>query len=293
MCYQPLRSDLEAQSSDRMNNRRIIFVGGLHRSGTSLIHETLRSHPEISGFQNTGVPEDEGQHLQTVYLPARVFGGPGRFGFDEASFMDDQHPLATEYTSAEIFRQWSRHWNTARPYLIEKSPPNLVRTRFLQKIFPRASFVIVVRHPLAVSYATKKWSKTGIPSLLEHFFRCHERFRDDMPFLKKVLALRYEDFVREPDRTLCALFEWIGLEPISAHQEIKSEVNKTYFTQWERERRSFIKNNVFGFRKLLNEYEARANAFGYSVTDTQALLPVSWLEPARYCKPGALEAQSS
>jgi len=72
-----------------------IFVAGLHRSGTSVLHQILRSHPSVSGFFNTGVPEDEGQHLQTVFRPAMAFGGPGRFGFDPNSYMNEHHRLAT------------------------------------------------------------------------------------------------------------------------------------------------------------------------------------------------------
>ena len=57
----------------------LVFVGGLHRSGTTPLARALSAHPDISGFSNTGVPEDEGQHLQDVYPPAYVLGGPGRF----------------------------------------------------------------------------------------------------------------------------------------------------------------------------------------------------------------------
>ncbi|MEI2612689.1 MAG: hypothetical protein V9G20_28950 [Candidatus Promineifilaceae bacterium] len=60
-----------------MDNHQFIFIGGLHRSGTSILFKTLRDHPQISGFYNTQVPEDEGQHLQTVIPPAKAFGGPG------------------------------------------------------------------------------------------------------------------------------------------------------------------------------------------------------------------------
>src|SRR4051812_31203825 len=55
--------------------QRLVFVGGLHRSGTSLVHRCLADHPRASGFRNTGVWEDEGQHLQTVYRPAGSHGG--------------------------------------------------------------------------------------------------------------------------------------------------------------------------------------------------------------------------
>ena len=38
----------------------------------------------------------------------------------------------------------------SEPVLVEKSPPNLVRTRFLQALFPDARQIVVTRHPIAV-----------------------------------------------------------------------------------------------------------------------------------------------
>ena len=60
---------------------RFVFLAGLHRSGTTLLARLLAAHPDISGLSGTGVPADEGQHLQSVYPAAKVYGGPGRFGF--------------------------------------------------------------------------------------------------------------------------------------------------------------------------------------------------------------------
>lgn len=68
-----------------MIHKKFIFLAGHHRSGTSLLHEIIREHPAISGFRNTGVPEDEGQHLQSVFKPANSFGGPGKYIFNKNS----------------------------------------------------------------------------------------------------------------------------------------------------------------------------------------------------------------
>jgi hypothetical protein len=53
--------------SSLVTGERLVFIGGLHRSGTSIVHRCLSDHPDVSGFQSTGVWEDEGQHLQSVY----------------------------------------------------------------------------------------------------------------------------------------------------------------------------------------------------------------------------------
>ena len=53
------------------DDHTLLFVGGLHHSGTTLLTRALRQHPAISGLRGTGVPEDEGQHLQSV-IPAAV-----------------------------------------------------------------------------------------------------------------------------------------------------------------------------------------------------------------------------
>jgi len=206
-----------------------IFIAGLHRSGTSLLNRILSQHPDISGFMATGVPADEGQHLQTVYQPGTHFGGAGRFAFDERSYMDELHLLATPEKRATLFAQWESYWDTSCRYLIEKSPPNIVRARFLQKLFPGSRYIVILRHPLAVSYATKKWSKTSIGSLLEHSLLAYERFLDDMPHLREVFVLRYEELVNDPQEIVSSIFEYLNLSPIPVGYDVQSSINEQYF----------------------------------------------------------------
>jgi len=161
-------------------DKKFVFICGLHKSGTSILFRSLRQHPMISGFAKTGVPEDEGQLLQSVFPPAKAYGGPGRFGFNPDSYLDERSSIVTEENAKQLFADWSRYWDTSKPVLLEKSPPNVVRTRFLQALFPNSFFVVILRHPVAVAYATQKWRPKDVEFLLRHWLVCHERFEADM-----------------------------------------------------------------------------------------------------------------
>ena len=88
---------------------RLVFVGGLHRSGTSLVHGCLAAHPDATGFSGTGVPEDEGQHLQTVYRPDHRFGGAGIFGLRAGAHLTERSPLASAESRDRLLAEWGPH----------------------------------------------------------------------------------------------------------------------------------------------------------------------------------------
>ena len=49
--------------------KRKVFVVGLHRSGTSILSELLKAHPNICGHNVAEMPpelENEGQHMQVA-----------------------------------------------------------------------------------------------------------------------------------------------------------------------------------------------------------------------------------
>jgi Sulfotransferase family len=244
---------------------RFVFVCGLHRSGTSLLFQALRAHPEVSGFTDTGVPEDEGQHLQDVYPPASAFGGPGRFGFDRRAHLTEASPLVTPANRDALFAAWGRYWDLAKPVLLEKSPPNLVRTRFLQALFPESAFIVLTRHPVAVALATRKWNRAPVGRLLRHWVVCHERYAADAPRLRRAIVVRYEDLVARPDEVMGRLWGFLGLAPHAAPVPVREGVNETYFAAWREAGRGPMKGllRALAVRRL----EPAVRRWGYSLTD--------------------------
>lgn len=252
-------------------DHRLVFVAGLHRSGTTPTTRLLGGHPQVSALSRTGVTEDEGQHLQQVYPAGRVHGGPGRFAFAPASHLTEASPLATPDSAARLLAAWAPYWDTSRPVLVEKSPPNLVMTRFLQALFPGARFVVVVRHPVAVALATAKWAGlTPVSRLVEHWLAAYEVFLADAPHLHQVHVVRYEELVADPVRALGDVGAFLDLTgPIPA-EAVDRRRGNAYADRWAELQRSRSPLHRLAVRRV-RELAPRVARFGYDVDDLETL----------------------
>jgi Sulfotransferase family len=259
-------------------DHKFIFVCGLHRSGTSILFRSLREHPLISGFENTNSPEDEGMHLQSVYKPSGHYGGAGKFGFSPEAHLTETSSLVTEANRKKLFEEWCPYWDISRPFLLEKSPPNVIRTRFLQAMFPDSYFIILTRHPVAVTLATQAWyrkfqiHRRRLDKLIEHWTVCHEISKADSQHLKNHMRLSYENFVQHPQESLDRIYTWLNLEKLPNNQIIKTNINDKYFEKW----RSLANQGLSKYliRSIVQHYEARINMFGYSLKELDRTDPV-------------------
>ncbi|WP_166831302.1 sulfotransferase family protein [Thalassoroseus pseudoceratinae] len=215
--------------------KQFVFICGLHKSGTSLIHEILREHKEISGFKNTRKPQDEGQHLQNVFPTAADFGGPGRFGFNPSAYMDETHPTVAANARSRLLTQWRNYWDLKKPLLIEKSPPNIIRTRYLQALFPNAKFIVIRRHPIVVGYATAKeeWCSCGEFEAIVHAIHCNELFESDKKRLQQCQLVRYEELLDRPQETLDEIAKFLGIKRIENPRHIDPDKQVKYVHQWK------------------------------------------------------------
>ncbi|MGO9085967.1 MAG: sulfotransferase family protein [Candidatus Sulfotelmatobacter sp.] len=232
----------------------------------------MREHPLISGFRDTGVPEDEGQHLQTVFLPAKSHGGPGRFGFVPEAHLTEKSALITPQNRQRLFQEWSKHWDLSKPCLLEKSPPNLIRTRFFQGLFPSSHFIVITRHPVAASLATRKWANSSLELLIEHWVHCHNLFELDRPLLHHVHVLKYEDLIQATETEVHKIYKFLNLSPHPS-QPLNPRGNEPYFQQWAQ-----FSSDTTGralVSEIVSKYENKVRRYGYSVADCgSAIAPV-------------------
>jgi hypothetical protein len=270
---------------------KYVFVCGLARSGTSVLGRNIARLENCTGFANTGAGSDEGQFLQGVYPIAAVYGGAGRFGFDPRAHRTETSELFTPENVARLRASWHAYWDKSKKICVEKTPGNLLMTRFLQAAFPNSYFVVIRRHPVPVSMSTQRWkiNLTSLRSLFEHWLHCHTLFEEDKRYLRHVYEVRYEDYVEDPDKYHQEIARFIGTRVL----EPPSEDNYRYVTQWanptglrvpecgmEKTSRAYDKKYFDRWSKLLNNslfksyyryiairYEPLFARYGYSLTE--------------------------
>ncbi len=252
-----------------------IFIGGLHRSGTTPLQRIIATHPLISGFHDTGVPGDEGQFLQDIY-PVFPSGGAGILGLRPDGHMTETSPLIAA-AKAGLFRAWMPYWDLTKPFLVEKTPSNLIRARFLQEVFPNSAFIFMIRHPVASVMATLKLqNRASVREMIKSWIICHNIMLNDLAYLRRQLVIRYERLCEHPKETISTIGNFIGASGEMVAGPLEAGLNDLYFAQWRKGDYRFWRGrdhwiaplrrwcNLAESAYLSKKYERDINKFGYS-----------------------------
>lgn len=233
--------------------KKYLFIGGLHRSGTSILFKTLGKSNKMSKHENSNVSTNEGQHIQKVYPPASKFGGPGKFCFHKEYHYTEDCKLITMENKNKIIKQWSKYWNLSKPILVEKSPPNIIHLRFLQKLIDNSYFLVIIRHPVAVARATHKWNNQSLEKHLDHWIKAHEILYNDAKFIKNLLIIKYEDFCKDP-------YEIINKLEVMLDEQLDINIPENFVSS---KNKKYLDKPIP--QKIIDKYEQKINSFGYSL----------------------------
>lgn len=193
--------------------RRLTFICGLHRSGTTLLHDTLAARFDVSHLISPDVPRHEGQFLQDIAPQERPFGGPGSFAFHSPMCPRPvEDPGKAKALADRMLRTWAGYaTDPQHTHLLEKSPPNLTRIAWLRSLFPNARFIVLVRDPRAVVLATRKWQRLPVETLLLHWNAAHWAALRALE--EDCLVLTYEAFCADPMAVTDQAAVFCGMDP--------------------------------------------------------------------------------
>ncbi len=188
-----------------------IFIGGHHRSGTSLMRVILDRHPRIACgpegklLKRTSFREFHGD-LESRWLPtmATKYGiGAAELDHAMAAFIDH---FFTRYQ----LRQGKQRW-------AEKTPGNIFHIDYLFRLFPRAQFLHMVRDPRDVycsvvekMHADPAFEPLTAEQTASRWVAAVERGRAWRSQPDRYLEVRYEDLVREPAPSMATVLQFLG-----------------------------------------------------------------------------------
>lgn len=252
-----------------VSQRRLVFVVGAPRSGTTLLQKVLEMHDalfsiegETGLFSYQNIFDPEKRHF---FLPQPEVSELLRESRDIVDFFEKGVERLTDSHKGKIF--------------IEKTPQHVMYLPFLIKHFPQARFVHIVRdgrdafcsargHPgvpqgRSVKTYAKYWKRCVTPPLMvgEH---------------PQVHTLKYEAFCSEPSRHLSDVMSFLDLQ--LQEQQLQpqryGDDHRAGLEQFERLKKPITPERVCRWKQDMTEEEQRTfltiaetelRAYGYEV----------------------------
>ncbi len=200
------------------------FIIGCVRSGTTMLRNILRNHP------NLACPEET--HL---YRWGEPFGTPGFMtqcnnallkkhreldGIKDGEF---KHILDQSISRGDLMaRYMARFVEVRKPTAtrwFDKTPQNVYGAHLIAEDFPEAKFIHIVRNPVEVVSSLRLGKVVKVPNLMAACAYWNEAatlihaLRRRSP--NRVLEMRYEDFTAEPEQGIRQVLDFVG-EPFDA-----------------------------------------------------------------------------
>jgi hypothetical protein len=217
-----------------MQQERLLFVISSPRSGSTLLQRMLGSHSQIFthpephmltplaylGFHDT-VDKAPFDHINAAAAIREFVSDLPR---GEEDYLD----ALRQYTDAMYGRMLA---TSDKTMFLDKTPAYALVSDFVAKLYPRAKYIVLARHPLAVqsSFANTffegDWQRAhDFNPVVERYVPAIARFIRQNQAGQGVptFVVRYEDLVQDPADWLRRMFDFLGVP----HEEAAVEYGK-------------------------------------------------------------------
>ncbi len=202
----------------QMRDDQLIFMISLPRSGSTLLQKILGGHDDIYTRSEPWLMLHPLYALRHDGIQARYNARLAAQGLQD--FIADLPGEGEEFYYARLR---DCYLSLYAPYLqssgktrfLDKTPRYYEIFDELQKIFPRAKFIILYRNPLAVlASMLETWIKGNLDKLTGFqgdLCKGAEFLQRDFSAYSNTHIVRYEDLLREPESVTTALFAFLEL----------------------------------------------------------------------------------
>jgi hypothetical protein len=200
---------------------RILFVIGTPRSGSTMLERMLASHSQIHGR-----PEP---HIVTPLAYLGYWDKVEKAPYDHILAAESQKEFVRELPDGEkdyyeacrayldiLYGRMLEKEGKGKRYFLDKTPAYGLVVDFLGKVYPKAHFIVLTRHPCAIlsSFAnsffdgdyTEAYRYNPIPN---RYVPVMAKFLREKPV--PMIHVKYEEIVKNPEQELEKMFTFLGL----------------------------------------------------------------------------------
>ena len=249
-----------------------VFIVGFPRSGTTLLEQMLDAHPGLQSM-------DENPFFNRLAdkLKSHDEGIMDKLELLQQRDCDELRKLYLIMVSEKIPRRWDAQ-------LVDKNPLNMLWVPLIYRLFPRAKFILAVRHPcdviLSCYMQNFRSSILGaacadLPRLASAYVGAMDYWLQNVSiFQPDVLVSRYEDLVEDFPGHTARIAQFLGLDDSTpmlrfdqhardkgyiatpSYDQVIEPVNRKGMNRWTRYQREF--------ERVLPTLEPMLRHWGYS-----------------------------
>ncbi|GAA6095426.1 protein-tyrosine sulfotransferase 2 [Tachysurus ichikawai] len=222
----------------------MVFVGGVPRSGTTLMRAMLDAHPDIRCGEETRVIPRILSARHGWRRSAEV-----RLALNEEGITQEMLDSATAAFLLEVI---ARHGEPA-PLLCNKDPFTLKSSIYLSKLFPNSKFLLMVRDGRASVHSMISRQVTIAGFNLSSYRDCLNKWSQAIEVMlfqctlvgsTRCLTIRYENLVLQPRTTMERVLEFLNVpwyEGVLHHEKAIGQPGGVSLSRIERSTDQVIK----------------------------------------------------
>jgi hypothetical protein len=230
---------------------KYLFILCPPASGSTLLHKILQTSLHTSAFNI------EGQALVKSIL-----------------FTKDRWNPRKVIPWDIVKKKWLENWDLAKPILLEKSPPHLIRAKQLETHFPASYFIIMMRNPYAFCEGVKRrWGKKYTYRNIAKLWALCARYQiDNIENLKHTCWFTYESLTTDPGSICKQIIDFIPqLEKLSPEKKFDVFEKSLPITNLnERQISDLSYDDIFEINRVLKRFPGFLTFFNYHYIEVPA-----------------------
>jgi len=213
-----VRSDLLQMSPEEVIARkRVVFLVGAPRSGTTWLQLMLSRSPRIATANET--------YLFTGYTRSLFSAWDHHqrnvraVGLHNLMIEEEYLELVRSFACKVMLRILDK--KPEADIILEKTPDHVLRWRDIKRVFPDAFFLHIVRDPRSVVSSLcaasrvdwgERWTSREVLVNCETWIKYINESKKLKATTNNYLQVRYEDLWHNGEQTLMSIFSWLGVE---------------------------------------------------------------------------------